>query len=74
VAAVGSTQSNVSKHLRILQEAGMVGRRQEGNQVYCFISDPSVLEMCDSVCASIKTRLSSQSKLATELKRGISRR
>jgi DNA-binding transcriptional ArsR family regulator len=74
VAAVGSTQPNVSKHLRILQEAGMVGRRQEGNQVYCFIADPSVLELCDTVCASIRERLSNQSKLAAELNRGISRR
>lgn len=74
VEAVGSTQPNVSKHLRILQESGMVGRRQEGNQVYCFIADPSVLELCDTVCASVKVRLSGQSKLAAELKRGISRR
>src|SRR5437762_13201876 len=31
VAAIGSSQPNVSKHLRILQESGVVGRRQEGN-------------------------------------------
>ena len=74
VAAVGSTQPNVSKHLRILQEAGMVARRQEGNQVYCFIADPSVLDLCDTVCASIRTRISSQGKLAAELDRGITRR
>lgn len=74
VEAVGSTQPNVSKHLRILQEAGMVGRRQEGNQVYCFIADASVLELCDTVCASVKTRLSGHKKLAAELNRGISRR
>ncbi|HLJ73507.1 MAG TPA: metalloregulator ArsR/SmtB family transcription factor, partial [Thermoanaerobaculia bacterium] len=40
---VGSTQPNVSKHLKILQEGGIVGRRQEGNSVYCFIADRSVL-------------------------------
>jgi DNA-binding transcriptional ArsR family regulator len=58
--AVGSSQPNVSKHLRILQEAGLVGRRQEGNTVYCFISDPSVFELCDLVCGSLSERLQQQ--------------
>jgi DNA-binding transcriptional ArsR family regulator len=57
---VGSSQPNVSKHLRILQEAGLVGRRQEGNTVYCFISDPSVFELCDLVCGSLSERLQQQ--------------
>lgn len=43
----------MSKHLRILQEAGLVGRRQEGNTVFCFIADPSVFELCDLVCGSV---------------------
>lgn len=69
VAEVGSTQPNVSKHLRILQEAGMVGRRQAGNNVYCYISDPSVLDLCDAVCGSLSDRLEQTAKLAVELGR-----
>ena len=42
VAAVGSTQSNVSRHLRNLQDAGMVARRQEGNSVFYSVADPAV--------------------------------
>ena len=74
VTAVGSTQPNVSKHLRILQEANFVGRRQEGNSVYCFITDPTVLELCDAVCASLGERLTENARLAAELNRGISAR
>lgn len=74
VAAVGSTQPNVSKHLRILQEAGIVGRRQTGNNVYCFISDPSVLDLCDAVCGSISDHLEQTARLAVELGRGVRRR
>ncbi len=70
VAAVGSTQPNVSKHLRILQEAGIVGRRQEGNLVYCFIADESVFDLCDAVCSSVGERLSRDAKIAIELNRG----
>jgi ArsR family transcriptional regulator len=71
VADVGSTQPNVSKHLRILQEAGIVGRRQEGNLVYCFIADDSVFELCDAVCSSVGERLSRDAKLVLELHRGL---
>lgn len=72
VAAVGSTQPNVSKHLRILQDAGIVGRRQDGNNVYCFIADESVLDLCDAVCSSVGARLARDAKFAAELARGIS--
>ncbi len=69
VAATGSTQSNVSKHLRTLQEAGLIGRRQSGNQVYCYIDDPSVFDLCDAVCESVGDRLVRGARLAGELRR-----
>ena len=62
-ALVESTQPNVSKHLRVLQESGLIGRRQEGNTVYCFIADPSVFDLCDTVCGALYTRASAQSRL-----------
>jgi DNA-binding transcriptional ArsR family regulator len=62
VAAVGSTQPNVSKHLRILQDAGIVGRRQSGNSVYCFIADESVLELCDTVCDGIREQIAATAR------------
>lgn len=71
VDAVGSTQPNVSKHLRILQEAGIVGRRQEGNSVYCFISDPTVFDLCNAVCDSLETKFSEAARVAAELGRRI---
>jgi DNA-binding transcriptional ArsR family regulator len=74
VAAVGSTQPNVSKHLRILQDAGLVGRRQEGNSVYYSIADPTVFALCDAVCNSIGARLTQHATLADELRRRTRRR
>jgi ArsR family transcriptional regulator len=58
--AVESTQPNVSKHLKMLQEAGLLGRRQEGNTVYYSIADASVFEICDVVCSSIRERLTAR--------------
>ena len=58
--AVESTQPNVSKHLKMLQDAGLVARRQEGNTVYCSIADETVFELCEVVCSSLRERLGAQ--------------
>lgn len=57
---LGTTQPNVSKHLKVLQDAGLVARRQEGNTAWYSIADPSVYELCDLVCNSLRDRLEAQ--------------
>lgn len=59
--ALGLSQPNVSKHVKTLIDAGLVARRQEGNAVFCTISDDSVFELCDLVCSSLRERLNAQS-------------
>lgn len=61
--AVESTQPNVSKHLKLLQDEGLVDKRQEGNMVYYRIADPSIFELCELVCGSLKERFSGQSAI-----------
>ncbi|HEX7136932.1 MAG TPA: metalloregulator ArsR/SmtB family transcription factor [Vicinamibacterales bacterium] len=67
--ALQTTQPNVSKHLRLLQEAGLVGRRQAGNTVYCFIADPSVFDLCDLVCTSLYERVAAHAQLLAGTRR-----
>jgi len=55
--SVGSTQPNVSKHLKILQDAGLVKRRQQGTTVYYSIADEMVFEM---ICSRLHDRLEAQ--------------
>ena len=62
VEATGLTQANVSRHVQSLVDAGMVGRRKEGLTVICFIADPSITDLCDSVCNNLMKRLSQQVK------------
>ncbi len=59
--AVDTSQPNVSKHLKLLQDAGLVARRQEGNSVYYTIADESVFELCDVVCGSLKEKFEERS-------------
>jgi len=58
--ALGLSQPNVSKHVKILIDSGLVSRRQEGNTVYCSILDETVFELCDVVCSSLQERLGAQ--------------
>ncbi len=58
---LGISQPNMSKHVKILIDSGLVSRRQDGNTVYCSIGDESVYELCDVVCSSLRKRLIAQS-------------
>jgi len=57
---IGSTQPNISKHLKVLQDAGLLQRRQQGNVAFYSISDPMVLELCETVCSRLRDRLEAQ--------------
>jgi ArsR family transcriptional regulator len=58
--AVGSTQPNVSKHLRVLQEVGLVQRCQQGSTANYSIADATVFQLCELVCAGVRDRLAAQ--------------
>ncbi len=68
--AVESTQPNVSKHLKTMQDAGLLARRQEGNTVYYSIADPTVFDLCELVCSSLAERFIAH---ASAFSSGVSR-
>lgn len=61
VEVTGATQGNVSKHLGILSDAGMVSRRKEGLKVFYFISDPQIIELCDLMCSKLQKEFTEKS-------------
>lgn len=58
-----TSQANISKHLQVLTSVGLLHRRKQGLNVFYAIADPSIFNMCEMVCGSLKRRLSAQSKL-----------
>lgn len=49
-ARMGTSQANASKHLKALDESGLVARRKEGLQVVVSVADPLVFQLCELVC------------------------
>ena len=45
VDAVGTTQSNISQHLAVLRDLGILEARKEANRVFYRIPDPRILNM-----------------------------
>jgi len=65
--ATGASQQNISKHLAMLADAGILGRRKEGNRVYYRIVDAGVFALCEQVCGSVRQQLRNLNELVTGL-------
>lgn len=56
VSAIQTTQANVSKHLGILADGGLVARRKVGVSTLYRVADPSIITLCNLVCRSLQER------------------
>lgn len=52
----GFTAANVSRHLALLTQHGLVARDSRGTSVYYRIADESVYALCDLVCGTLARR------------------
>ncbi|MEZ5217561.1 MAG: metalloregulator ArsR/SmtB family transcription factor [Ilumatobacteraceae bacterium] len=62
VERLGSSQANISKHLRVLQSAGIVARRPEGTAAYYSVADPSLLPICSIVCERLRDQVADDAR------------
>lgn len=67
VNATGASQTNVSRHLSLLHQAGVVSRRKERNVVFYQVNDPTFAEVCRTVCVQIASRIDDRAPLRDEL-------
>ena len=64
--ASGSSQQNVSKHLGILHQAGVVSRERRGTSMVYAIADDSVFELCEHVCGGLRRQLAELGSVLAE--------
>ena len=49
-------QANVSRHLGLMYQAGLLSRRREGTQVFYKVADPVYVELCRTVTSQLALR------------------
>ena len=53
LSEINTTQPNMSQHLNTLYQAGVLGKRRDGVQIFYRIVDERVASMCRAVCMQI---------------------
>ncbi len=62
VEATETSQANVSKHLKVMLQAGILSRRTEGTSAYYRVEDSLIFELCNLVCDRLATRIEQQAQ------------
>lgn len=54
VAAIGCSTANVSKHLALMADAGVLARRRAGLHTYYRVADAAVFDLCAAACDGLR--------------------
>ena len=57
---VDTTQPNMSQHLNTLYQAGILGKRREGVQIFYRIIDQRIVSICNAVCQEIDRKFTGE--------------
>lgn len=68
IEEAGLGQANVSKHLKISTQAGIVSRQPQGANVYYHVSNPCIFELCELVCNSLMLQLQKRNEHLDQLR------
>ncbi len=60
VAASETSQANVSKHLKVMLQAGILTRRRQGTLAYYSVEDDLIFELCNLVYHRLRGRVEQQ--------------
>ncbi len=63
VPALNGEQSNISRHISLMQKSNLVTTRKDGVKVMVKVKDPKIFDILDKVSAILKTQVSEQNKL-----------
>ncbi len=67
VPAVNGEQSNISRHISMMQKSHLVTTRKDGVRVMVNVKDPMVFEILDKVSALLKSQMREQKKLLARI-------
>jgi len=73
VAATGLRQANLSQHLAVLRQRGIVAVRKEGVNAYYGVANRKMIRACDTIREVLLEQLSEAEELAKRASRGEQR-
>mgnify|MGYP001039278998 CR=1 FL=1 len=62
VEATATSQANVSKHLKVMLQAGILNRRTEGTSAFYRVEDDLIFDLCHLVCDRLAARIEQQAQ------------
>ena len=68
VPAINGEQSNISRHISLMQKSNLVTTRKDGVKVMVKVIDPRVFEILDSIALLLKKQIIETGKLVQELR------
>jgi DNA-binding transcriptional ArsR family regulator len=63
VPAINGEQSNISRHISLMQKSHLVTTRKDGVKVMVKVRDPEIFNILDRVSAILKSQMSEQRRL-----------
>ncbi len=67
VRALGLRQANLSQHLMLLRERGVVTTRRQGLNVYYSLSSPKIVQACELMREVLAEHLARSAQLSQDL-------
>jgi ArsR family transcriptional regulator len=67
VPAINGEQSNISRHISMMQKSHLVTTRKDGVRVMVNVKDPKIFEILDRVGAILKNQMKEQEKLLNQI-------
>jgi len=67
VPAINGEQSNISRHISVMQKSHLITTRKDGVKVMVKVRDPRIFEILDTVSLFLKTQMQEQSRLMRAL-------
>ncbi len=67
IPAVGGEQSNISRHISLMQKSRLVTTRKDGVKVMVKVTDPKIFAILDQVGIILKNQMSVQTRLMRSL-------
>jgi len=68
VPAINGEQSNISRHISLMQKSNLVTTRKDGVKVMVKVKDPKVFEILDSIALLLKKQIIETGKLVQQLR------